>query len=371
MKRPANTSPAGERKGGARLLTGGRRSSQRTAAPGTPVFVGEAKTDTVRLTVIDYSESDFEECDVDSAEALFSYRDRKTATWIDVNGLHDVEVIAKIGEHFGLHPLIQEDIANTSQRPKTEDYESHLYLVFRMIQYDAQARHITTEQVSVVLGPSYVITFQERQGDVFEPVRERIRNSKGRIRKFGVDYLFYALLDAVVDSYFGVLEQIGERVEIVEETVMTNPTPATLGDIHDLRTQMVFLRKSVWPLREAVSSLEKTESPLVKKTTKVFLRDAYDHTIQLIDTVETYRDVASSLFEIHLSMVSNRMNEVMKVLTIIATIFIPVTFIAGVYGMNFKHMPELEQPWAYPAVWALMIGMAAVMLVYFRRKDWI
>ncbi|MCF7855800.1 MAG: magnesium/cobalt transporter CorA, partial [Candidatus Pacebacteria bacterium] len=219
--------------------------------------------------------------------------------------------------------------------------------------------------------PTYEITFQVREGDVFGLVRERIRNGKGRIRKMGVDYLFYSLLDAVIDGYFELLERVGERVEVVEDKVMKNPVPATLAEIHDLRTQVVFLRKSVWPLREAVSSLEKTESSLIKKNTKVFLRDVYDHTIQLIDTIETYRDVASSLFEMYLSMVSNRMNEVMKVLTIIATIFIPITFVAGIYGMNFEHMPELKYPWAYPAVWGVMIGIVLVMLAYFKRKDWL
>ena len=354
-----------------KLLTKGSRKAQPGLPPGTPVFVGEHTTEKVRLTVIDYSETELEELDVDAVEALFPYRERKTATWINVTGVHDVDAIAEIGGHFGLHPLIQEDITTTSQRPKIEDYESHVYLVLRMIRYDAQAKQITTEQVSLILGPSYVITFQERDGDVFDPVRERIRSAKGRVRKLGVDYLFYALLDAIVDSYFGVLEGIGERVEALEDRVMADPVPATLADIHDLRTQVVFLRKSVWPLRDAVSALEKSESGLVRKGTKVFLRDVYDHTIQLIDTIETYRDVASSLFEMYLSMVSNRMNEVMKVLTIIATIFIPITFVAGIYGMNFEHMPELKHPWAYPAVWAVMIGVVLVMLAYFRKKRWI
>lgn len=355
-----------------RLLTGGGGAKARPEAPpGTPVFVGEKRAEKVRLSVIDYSESDFEEHDVKSVEALFPYRDRKTVTWINVSGVHDVDVITKIGEHFAIHPLVQEDIANTSQRPKIEDFDPQFYLVLRMLQYDAEARQISSEQVSLVLGPGCVITFQERDGDVFERIRERIRNAKGRVRKMGADYLFYALLDAVIDGYFEVLERMGERVETVEAAVMADPVPATLAEIHNLRTEVVFLRKSVWPLREAIAKLEKTESTLITKETKTYLRDVYDHTIQLIDTIETFRDVASSLFEMYLSMVSNRMNEVMKVLTIIATIFIPITFVAGIYGMNFEHMPELKHPWAYPAVWGVMIAVVAVMLTYFRKKDWI
>ena len=359
------------RKGSVKLLTRFTVRRNVGAPPGTPVFVGEHDSEDVRLSVIDFSESSLEESDVDDVEVLVPYRDRDTVTWINVIGVHDVDAIAEIGAHFGLHPLVQEDIANTSQRPKIEDYESHVYLVLRMLQYDSQAKQITTEQVSLVLGSTYVITFQERQGDVFDPIRERLRTAKGRIRRQGADYLFYALLDAVVDGCFEVLEKMGERVEVVEEAVMTDPAPATLADIHELRNQVVFLRKSVWPLREAVNVLEKSESSLIRKGTKVFLRDVYDHTIQLIDTVESFRDVASSLFEIHLSMASNRMNEVMKVLTIIATTFIPITFVAGIYGMNFEHMPELSAPWAYPAVWAVMIGIALAMLAYFRRKGWI
>ncbi len=340
-------------------------------APGTPVFTGEATAAEVSFAVMDYSEADHEELGVDDAEALFAYRDRETVSWISVNGVHDVTAIAQIGRHFRLHPLIQEDIANTTQRPKVEEYDPHVYLVLRMIRFDTAAEQITSQQVSLILGPGYVLTFQEHDGDVFESVRERIRTAKGRIRQAGADYLFYALLDALVDGYFSVLEGVGNRVEAIEDVVMTDPQPTTLADIHHLRTQVMFLRRSVWPLREAVSNLERTESSLVAKDTRAYLRDVYGHTIQLMDSVESFRDVAASLFETHLSMVSNRMNEVMKVLTIIATIFIPITFVAGIYGMNFEHMPELQHRWAYPAVWGVMIATVLVMLAYFRRKKWI
>ena len=356
------------------LLIGGNSArEQDVAPPGTPVFVGEETNESVRIAVTDYSESEFDEQEVDTVEELFRFRERNTVSWINVTGVHDVEAIMKIGDQFGLHPLIQEDIANTSQRPKMEDYNSHLFLVIRMLRSDAAAEQIIPEQISLVLGPGYVITFQEgeREMDVFEPIRTRIRKANGRIRTMGSDYLFYCLLDAVVDGYFTVLEQTGERVERLEEAVVRDAVPATLADIHDLRTQIAFLRKSVWPLREAVSGLERTESELVSRETKVFLRDVYDHTVQLFETIETVRDVASSLFEMYLSMVSNRTNEVMKVLTMIATIFIPLTFVAGIYGMNFEHMPELSVPWAYPAVWGVMFGIVAFMLVYFKRKDWL
>jgi len=339
--------------------------------PGTPVFIGEQRAESVRLTVMDYSETAFEESDVDTVEAFFPYRERKTVTWLNINGLHEVDVITKLGDYFDIHSLVQEDIANTSQRPKLEDYESHLYLVIRMLQYDMSRKQVITEQVSLILGPNYVITFQEREGDVFDLIRDRIRHKKGRVRKMGADYLFYSLLDAVIDGYFSALEQIGEQVEFLESEVMKNPTPAVLSEIQNLRTHIIFLRKSVWPLREAVNALEKTESVLVKKGTKIFLRDVYDHTIQLIDTIETFRDVAASLFEMYLSMVSNRMNEVMKVLTVIATIFIPITFVAGIYGMNFEHMPELKWPWAYPAVWSIIIGVVLGMLLFFKKRNWI
>lgn len=351
------------------LLFGAKEQAE--APPGTPVFVGEKTNEAIQFNVIDYSESEFGEWEIETVEELFQFRDRETVSWINVTGVQDVDAIMKIGNHFGLHPLVQEDIANTSQRPKLDDYESHLFLVIRMLQYDAETKQIIPEQVSLILGPGYVITFQEREGDVFEPIRTRIRKAKGRIRTMGSDYLFYCLLDAVIDSYFTVLEQTGERVEELEDTVVKDPVPATLADIHDLRTQIVFLRKSLWPLREAVSRLEKSESDLVDSGTKVFLRDVYDHTVQLFETIETVRDIASSLFEMYLSMVSNRMNEVMKVLTIIATIFIPLTFVAGIYGMNFEHMPELSVPWAYPAVLGVMLGVAAIMLGFFKRKDWI
>jgi magnesium transporter len=264
-----------------------------------------------------------------------------------------------------------EDILNTDQRPKMEDFGSYIYIVLKMFYPAEPGTEFNTEQVSLILGPNYLISFQESEEDVFEAIRERIRNGKGRLRKLGADYLAHAVLDTIVDHYFVVLEKLGEREEDLEEVLTKNPTTRTLQAIHQLKREMIFLRKSVWPLREVISGLERAESPLIQASTGIYLRDIYDHTIQVIDNVETFRDMLSGMIDIYLSSISNRMNEIMKVLTIIATIFIPLTFIVGLYGMNFKYMPELEWPWGYPAVLLLMAAVSGFMLLYFKRKKWL
>jgi magnesium transporter len=233
------------------------------------------------------------------------------------------------------------------------------------------SNEIVTEQISLILGPNFVISFQEKKGTVFNPIRERIRNDKGRIRKMGSDYLAYSLLDLIVDNYFIIMEKLGEKIEFLEEEVVTHPTPETLQTIHHLKREMIFLRKGVWPLREVVSGLERGESSLIKESTRIYLRDVYDHTIQTIDTIETYRDMVSGMLDIYLSSISNRLNAVMKVLTIIATIFMPLTFLAGIYGMNFKYMPELTWKWGYPVLCLIMIGIGIFMLAYFKKKNWL
>jgi magnesium transporter len=240
-----------------------------------------------------------------------------------------------------------------------------------MLDYDREESKIKVEQVSLILGENFVISFQETEGDIFNPIRERVRNNKGRVRKMGADYLAYVLIDAVVDNYFLILEALGEQIESMEEELVANPTPETLQTIHNLKREMIFLRKSVWPLRELISGLERGESALIRESTGIYLRDVYDHTIQVIDTVETFRDMLSGMLDIYLSSVSNRMNEVMKVLTIIATIFIPLTFLAGIYGMNFEFMPELRWHWSYPLVWCVMIVIGVAMIFYFKRKKWL
>lgn len=353
------------------LKHGKKRLEKIGLPPGTPVYVGDRGDEEVKITVLDYDESQIQEKEVKDVEECFPFKETSTVTWIDVDGIHKIENIEKIGNHFGVHSLVQEDIVHTEQRPKVEEFEDHIYIVLKMIAYDEENKRTLSEQVSLILGPNYVISFQERQGDIFDSIRERIRNFKGRIRKMGADYLAYTLLDTVVDHYFLVLEKFGERIIELEDELVSNPRPEDLQEIHRLKREMIYLRKSVWPLREVISNLEKTETSLIVQSTQIYLRDVYDHTIQIIDTVETYRDMLSGMHDTYLSSISNRMNEIMKVLTIIATIFIPLTFIAGVYGMNFEFMPELGWRWAYFAVWGVILGIALIMIFYFRRKKWL
>ncbi len=339
--------------------------------PGTLVHTGEKKTGQVKITLIDYDEGHFEEKEIRSVDECLPYKDKATVTWINVDGIHDTEIIEKLGNGFGLHPLVMEDILHTGQRPKMDDYSDYIYIVLKMLYHDKNME-IDEEQVSLILGSNFVISFQEdKEGDVFNPVRERIRNGKGRSRKMGADYLAYALMDAIVDHYFTILEKLGEKIELLEETLLTTPTPQTLQKIHQLKRELIFLRKSVWPLRDVVGGLERRESPLIKETTVIFFRDVYDHTVRVIDMIETFRDMMSGMLDIYLSSINSRMNEIMKVLTIIATIFIPLTLIASIYGMNFKYMPELEWHWGYPVVLLTMAVLSILMLIYFRRKKWI
>lgn len=339
--------------------------------PGTLVHIGEKKTTKVRVTIIDYDQEQFQEKEAKTVEECFPFKNKPTVTWINVDGLHDSEIIEKVGTYFNVHPLVLEDIVNTGQRPKYEDFEEYVFIVLKMLMFDEKDNEIKAEQVSLIIGSNFVISFQEKEGDVFNPVRERIRNAKGRIRKAGSDYLGYTLIDMIVDNYFIILEKMGEKVEFMEEELVTNPTPQTLQTIHDLKRETISLRKSVWPLREVISGLERGELSLIEESTRIYLRDVYDHTIQVIDTVEALRDMVSGMLDIYLSSVSNRMNEVMKVLTIIATIFIPLTFVVGIYGMNFKFMPELEWPFGYLMVWGINAVIVIIMISYFKRKGWL
>ena len=347
------------------------RSKKAGQSPGTLVHVGDQKIDTARIAVMNYDQDRLEEKELNRIEESYIYTDTPPITWINIDGLHEIELIEKIGTHFNIHPLILEDIVNTGQRPKVEDFEDYIYLVFKMLKFDEKTSHISSEQVSFILGPNFLISFQEAEGDVFNFVRERIRKGRGRIRKAGPDYLAYALIDAVVDHYFLILEKVGEKIEQLEEKVQSEPTPQILQSIHDLKREVIYLRKQVWPVREVVNTWHKTESVLVQDANKVFIGDVYDHTIQVIDTIESFRDIITGMMDLYLSTVSNRMNEVMKVLTIMATIFIPLTFVAGIYGMNFKFMPELEWKWSYPVLWILLIVIFVSMIIYFKRKKWL
>jgi magnesium transporter len=347
-----------------------KRSGKTGLPPGTPIHIGQRKTDQVRLRVIDYDEGRTEEHLLDQVSGDLYAPVPSGVRWVDVTGVHDLEILKRVGDGFDLHPLVVEDIANTDQRPKVEDYGDYLYIVFRTLTYE-EKRGVDSEQVSVVLGRDFVISFQEGETDIFEPIRERIKSGKGLIRKLGTDFLVYSLLDIVVDRYFTVTEGLGDEIETISDKVLANPNPATMGDIHRLRREMMFLHRAVWPLREVVSGLGKKDSGLVAETTGVYIRDLYDHTIQVMDAVEIYREMMSDLADIYLSSVSNRLNAVMKVLTVIATIFIPLTFLAGVYGMNFKYFPEIEWRWGYPSFWLICILVAAAMMVFFKRKRWL
>lgn len=340
-------------------------------APGTLIHIGKKHLAKPEIEVIDYDADNFQQLKVETIEEVYPFKDSETVSWINICGVHQVDLVEKIGNHFGIHPLVLEDIVHTDQRPKIEFFDSYIYVVLKMLQYNRNEEEIIAEQVSIILGSNFVISFQEVIGDTFDPVRDRLRFSKGRIRKQGPDYLAYAIMDSIVDNYFIMLEKIGEDVETLDDELLDKPTPKTLEDIHRMKKEVIFLRKFVWPLREVVSNLQREESPFVKESTSIFLKDVYDHIIQVMDTIESYRDILSTMLDLYLSTASNKMNEIMKVLTIIATIFIPLTFIAGIYGMNFEYMPELKWHWGYPAAWAIMITVALIMLAYFRKLRWI
>jgi len=348
-----------------------KRSQKAGLPPGTLVHIGERKAEATRITIFDYDPDRFTEKTVQTAQEAIQFRQQPTVTWVNVDGLHEVEILRELGEGFGLHPLVLEDILNTENRPKAEDYGEYIFLIVHELSLDPGSHTVSKEQISLVIGRNFVLSFQEKAGDVFNPIRDRIRTNKGRVRKMGADYLAYVLLDAIVDNYFVILESLGERIEILEDRLVDNPTREASHEIHQLKREMISLRKSVWPLREVVSALQRSESPLIRAETGLYLRDIYDHTIQVMDTIETFRDMLSGMLDIYLTSVSNRMNEVMKVLTIIATIFIPLTFLVGVYGMNFEYMPELKWRWGYPVIWLVMILLAGWMLYLFRKKQWL
>jgi len=338
--------------------------------PGTVVYSGDEQTAGVRITLLEYNEKEFLEKEFTDFDECLLHVKADMVKWINVDGIHNTELIQKIGEKFGIHSLTLEDIANHEQRPKFEDYETYLVSIMKMLSYNSE---VNSEQLSIILlDNNTVLSFQETDGgDAFDIIRTRIRQGKGRVRKMGADYLAYCLIDAVVDLYFIILEKIGDRIEELEEELVNNPNKHTMKFLHAMKREMIFLRKAVWPMRELINNFERCESKLIKKATRLFLRDLYDHTIRVIDTVETFRDLLSGMMDIYLSSVSNRMNEVMKVLTIITTIFIPLSFIAGVYGMNFDHMPELHWQYGYFILWAVMISIAVGMVFYFKKRKWL
>ena len=316
-----------------------------------------------------YDETHIQEREIQTLEGALP-PEGGPVTWIHIDGLHEIRLLEQMGSAFGLHPLTLEDILNTEQRPKSEDHGDYLYIVLRLFHENAGGG-LVPEQVSIVFGRNWLISLQEKEGRLFDPIRERLRNEKGRLRKAGADYLAHALLDAIVDSYFVILDKFGEKTEHLEDALIGRPSPQTLRAIQALKREVILLRKSVWPLREMLGGLGRSDSSLIREPSVIYFRDIYDHAVQVIDTIETYRDMLSGMLDIYLSSISNRMNEIMKVLTIIATVFMPLTFLVGVYGTNFKYLPELEWRWGYFALWGVMIIIAIFMLLFFRRKKWL
>lgn len=324
------------------------------------------------ITIIDYASEHVETRTVATAETCFPYRDRPSVTWINVDGITNAALIEQLGRHFGLHPLVVEDIFDTQQRAKIDVFEQYVLFVLKMHTYNTTSHSIEVEHVSIILGSNFVLTFQEdKPGDVFDPVRQRLANENSRLRQAGADYLAYALIDAVLDSYFDVLELFSEQLEVVEEEVLDMSGRSMLETIHFLKRELILFRRSVWPLRTMIGDLERHETPLIQTDTGPYFRDLYDHVLQVVDSIEIFRDILTGMLEIHLSNASNKMNEIMKFLTIIGTIFIPLTFLAGVYGMNFQHMPELAWRWGYFGVWGVMVCIGLSLLWYFKRKGWL
>ncbi|MFL0198270.1 magnesium/cobalt transporter CorA [Clostridium sp. WILCCON 0269] len=350
---------------------GKKRSVKAGLPPGTLMHIGEKKKKAIEIKLYSYNENSFDEKVIDLNNVSQLHVDKSFVNWISVEGLHDVNIIQKIGSHFNIHLLVLEDILNTRQRPKIENYDTYTYIVGKTLFYDSKLNEFNIEQESLILGESYVISFSEKKPEIYNAVCERIRQGVGRIRKMGSDYLAYSLLDVIVDNYFVVLEELSEKIEDTEDELVTNPSKDTLKVIHKLKRQILYLHKSIWPLREVISFLTRSETPLITESLSVYIRDLYDHVIQVMDTTETLRDILSSMLDMYLSSVSNKMNEIMKVLTIISTVFIPLSFIVGLYGMNLKDMPEYNWPWMYPVLWAIMLSIAALMLIFFKKKKWL
>jgi magnesium transporter len=348
-----------------------RRVTRPGAPPGTLARTGPPAVEKVRIQVIEYG-ADLRERSVEKCSDALPFKDPPTITWMNVEGLHDLDLVRDLGERLGLHPLVLEDIVSVGQRPKVEEHPGYLFVVLPMLSFESGTNNVLEEQLSIVLGPNYALSFQERagDGDPFDPVRERIRSAGARIRAHGSDYLAYALVDSVVDHYFLVLETLASTAEQLELEVFHSPRPDTMRHIHRLKRELLVARRAVWPVRDMVNNLARTESTLVTEPTRVFLRDVHDHMIRIIDTVVVLRDVIGGALDLYLSTISNRTNEVMKALTMIATIFIPLTFIVGIYGMNFDFMPELRVWWAYPGLLLLMLLMALGTVWQFKRRGW-
>lgn len=353
------------------------RSRKKNLSPGSSVFTGDKKIDKIIITVFKYDEHQFEEKQIENIDELKLLKDTVKTLWVNLAGLHDTSLIEKVCEIFGIHSLVIEDILNVNHSPKIEEHDNFLFLILKMIDFDKNKNDLNIEQISLILGKNYVITFQENIGDVFDIIRERIRTAKGRLRIAGADYLMYRLLDSIVDNYFIILEHIDDKIDLLEEKILEESQNTYLKEMHKLRKDILKLRRAVYPMRDITYYLQKGENPLVQKATIIFTRDLYDHIANNIETIENYRETINGVLEVHLSNASHRMNQVIKFLTIISTIFIPLTFIVGIYGMNFNtevsifNMPELNWKYGYLFVMFIMLAIAVSLVIFFKRKKWL
>ena len=339
--------------------------------PGSVIYTGKKDKQKLFIESFDYNKEQCTEKTLNTVQESFEYKLTDSITWINLNGLNHVGEIEKLGEHYDLHPLVLEDIVNISQRPKIDAYDNYLFVVLKMLYYDANEK-IVSEQVSFVLGKNYVLSFQESEGDVFNSVRNRIRHAKGRVRSMQADYLLYVLIDAVVDHYFSVIETLGDKIEDFETAIFSGEVDDDISQkIQNLKREILRVRRGIFPLREVINRIEKNENKLIHKKTITYYRDVYDHLIQVSENIDIYREMIWSLMDMYMTTISNKMNEVMKVLTIMASIFIPLTFIAGIYGMNFEYIPELQYKYSYFILWGVMIVLFIGMLIYFKRRKWL
>ena len=339
--------------------------------PGTLIYTGQKSDKDFHVECFDYTKDHIEESILLNIEDAVTYKETDSVTWINVDGLKHTDKIEAIGKQYDLHPLVLEDIVNTSQRPKIDEYDDYLFVVLKMLYYDEE-ENIAIEQVSIVLGKNYVLTFQESEGDVFGSIRERLRLGNGRIRGLKSDYLMYAIMDAIVDNYFSIIETLGNKIEDLETELFSGNAREDINiEVQQLKREILKVRRAIFPLREIINRIEKGDHPFIYKRTITFYRDIYDHLIQVSENIDIYREMIWSLMDMYMTTISNKMNEVMKVLTIIATIFIPLTFIAGIYGMNFENIPELHYKYGYHVLWGIMIVLFMAMLYYFKRKKWL
>lgn len=347
-------------------------ASGKTGLPaGSLVHIGEVQAGANRISVNHYHQHRLTEGEFTTIAALRQEKGEDSTLWVEFEGLSNVERIGELGDHFGIHPLVLEDILNTQQRPKFEEFEEYLFIVLKGFDYSTEPLQIRPEQISILILPHCIFTFKEKTDALFEPVKRRLANGPGRQRNLGPDYLAYVILDTIVDRYFSLQDTLAEVIEAVEDDLLTSPTTLTLGTIQRLKRELIFIRRSITPVRELLSGLERSESPLLQERTQLYLRDVYDHVLRVSEAMDSYRDLITGMLDIYLSSINNKMSEIMKVLTVFTSIFAPLTFIAGIYGMNFQNMPELQWRWSYPTVWLLFLLMPLALLRFFRKKKWL